>query len=298
MTGNCRLCCAAAAFFSVHCAAQFWLATPSNAAVFTASVSGPGCPGLDSSPTGVVVSCDNGIAKSQPGSMGAKALSTSSRSISGVGSGSGNVQSLAIYNDTLYFSIDEGNLKIPISFTGNNAIDYLFNAESPTSQSEASARAFVRINNVVSAAFESKTIVYRENPENITTIEKTGQANVINELIVPFSGGFVSLGATLSANAGCSALMSRGSWCTSLSDFSSTLAFLAATVIDPQGVERDDVTITADSGFDYLAGYQMPAIPVPAGLPLAISAMSCLALLKAWGRPFRRKLARPGRQAT
>ena len=68
--------------------------------------------------------------------------------------------------------------------------------------------------------------------------------------------------------------------------FSIAPNFLAATVLDVNKNLLTGVSVTSASGFDYLAGVTLTAVPVPAAFPLLAGGLGLMGLL-GWRRKRR-----------
>ena len=232
-----------------------------EAASFSVSVQGNGCEAGDSGSDSAAADCSVAFASSGPGSLHVFALSVAKRDEMGVLTEStGAARATASFSDTISFSIDEGTFTIPLDLAGGHGSGSGGSGGGgggtgigiDVSEQGAPFATFGSISGGAGGQpFGARLEIYNQAGEIIVT--ETGTQAEVKEAVLPISNGVVRLSGGLRADASCGTIGTGGS-CTVTVDYAASLRILGGTVRDSTGAVRTDVTVTSESGFDYLAG--------------------------------------------
>lgn len=266
-----------------------------NASTYTATASagGIGCSRADSSATGGSASCVGSvggissvkaIAGSAPGILRVDAQSFSARSSDGFGVFGGNTQATAFFDDTIFFGVDTGTFVIPLDLDGSVEI---------IDGGVGNSNALAELSGGVTGAGASIEFFASAN---------SGNQSLVVDAVFAFTGGFLNLSGGLRADAkGCS-IIDSGSTCTASAAFGSSLRFLGGTLFDENGSQLNGVSVTSESGFDYLAGVEphdrVNAVPLPPGILMLFSSVMAIPLAKRLSRRARRIASRQVERGT
>jgi len=239
------------------------------AASFNASATGFGCHEVKSGPSPVTADGCFGVwANSELGRFGVAATSTTAVSGEPVRvTRTGVMRATAIFSDIIYFGVSSGSFSIPIDVDGS-----IFNSNTVGGDgSYASLTGEVRTNQSAGLAFSAGT----GSPGSPTSF--------VSHALLPFTGGSMSLSVVFAAvaKACSSSYLGDGESCSASVDYKSSLRLLGGTLFDDDGKALSGVSVTSDSGFDYLAGYEPhdrppSPVPVPAAMPLLFAGLFVL----------------------
>ena len=94
---------------------------------------------------------------------------------------------------------------------------------------------------------------------------------------VPYSSGNLNLNVEFRGTYSCGGANNKGAEsCDISSDFLNSAIIAGVNVFDADMNEIADAVLSSQSGFDYQAGYDVSAVPVPAALPLFLSGLAAL----------------------
>lgn len=257
-------------------ACSVFVAQPGSAATYTASISNglcgflvdnsdnPGHPGGSASLT-----CGTTSAQAAPGVLRARAEAFFNVTSSGVESQPFASAGASIEDYLSFSGLETGFLLIPVDISGT----FTFGASgSGNSFAFGSGSASAQVNNDPIFSVTRTASIAEETSSG-------GPPSSISMASFAIEDGLATVSASIGVQASCSAGTGGGfALCSALVDYGSSLRFLGASVFDSFGNERDDVLISASSGFDYRTGFEphmTPAavIPLPAPGLLLLSAI-------------------------
>lgn len=260
-------------------------ASAADSATFFASASSssvgfPGCStGNLSGPGPISASCPRAKARAEPGSIGAFARSEVVEEGNVLVVGDRDAEARASFNDVLRFSIDSGSITIPLDILAEIDFEAQNISRSPTFPQSSFARVMTSLTD--SLGFGVGTFYQFDLlPGGVT--EETGQPAEIVEAVFDFNFGSLWLSGSIAVQTGCGDLGNSPAICRLEADAFSSLRLLGATVRDETGAIRDDVTITSDSGFDYLEGVEphgATVVPLPASALLLLGGLAGLGVV-------------------
>lgn len=230
--------------------------------------------GIASSSTSTEISCDiSGVTdgrafEDQPFRFEARAIAEAGRlgvdgSLS-VGDGSFTDRNTfrgiaqASFVDTLFFGVDSGTALISVDIAGSQNTDTTSNLN------------WAEVSTFLFAAINGTTVYSNQINQNPVAGAQTATEGSLGttELSLDFSGGELSLGASLILGLEC---LSTGgeNICTSSASFFDSIRFVGAEILNENGI-RIETSVNSSSGFDYLAGLDphVAPIPLPASMPM------------------------------
>lgn len=257
-----------------------------------------GCEVTDSGTGPASALCPNATASSTAGTVGATARSTSARGSDGVLTFSGSASASASYIDFLYFfdgsgnTLSNGSITIPMDFDG--LLEFSYSGVGNPFSHTASASAGLNVNGQTESIYTIAS-VYESLP-GAPILSVTGPQSTVRDATFSFDGGFARLQASIGVSARCGTDGRTGgglpTFCQVDADYGTSLRLLGATVRDASGNILDDVSIVADSGFDYITGAEphdrgstVAPVPLPAGLPMLLAALIGTILLSRRSEP-------------
>lgn len=241
------------------------------AATFAATASVAGlCSIIDNDTDGASASCGSSFGTAGPGSLSAAVQAFILISSEGISS-FGNASASARMIDTVFFEgLENGFISIPLDFAGSIEFATKLDGSGRVgARGDASAGMNGETFFSVTATFDS-----------LVGDSVFGNEAEVKDVTIPIVNGRATVRASLGIAANCQ-LVAAGnsdSSCRATVDYGSSLRFLGATVFDELGVQRDDVEITSESGFDYRRGVEPHVIP-PAVIPLPASGILFLTTL-------------------
>lgn len=251
-----------------------------GAVTYTAQAVTQGCNDVVSGSSLATASCTYSLGATATASAEAGRLSVFARSIRRVSlapvvvTSGQSARATAIFSDTINFGIQSGSLLIPIDVSGSHTFSTLPVTHTGSIGAQGWTSGELRTNSSPGYSFASGT-GFGSNPSTF-----------VQNVLLPFSGGSMNLTAVFSAFAlHCAGGLPENSSCTTTANFSSSFRLLGGTVFDQSGNAMTGVSVTSQSGFDYLAGYTPHVVtptpvPLPATFPLLVAGLGLLNVLR------------------
>lgn len=248
-----------------------------TAATLNAQARLVGCDERDSGGASAFAQCQaqdgNSIARAEFGNIGVLATASGRH-----GGGHPIWSSTASMSDQLTFGIETGTFVVPIDIAGNISI------------SHTGSRVFGPVPLVDIRLQANDDLIFRDSLTGVVNPDfeydfvrnQVGNAGV-TEFVLSIVDGRADLGLSMYATAFC--LGNFYATCAATSDFFSSARILSSRVLDEDG-NVVDVSVRADSGFDYLTGVEphggddggLTPVPVPASLPMLLGGIALLGL--------------------
>ena len=255
-----------------------------EAATLTAEVFNVACGfAVETNETGASVQCGNARASASPGALSVYAQAFFLSASSGFSFDS-DVRASAQFRDVLSFpGLSTGSLSIPVDFSGSISFDNLLPNSNNGGSLNQTGAASGGIGNT--SAFS-----YALAFDTFNGLTGGGTPSGITDIVIDIVDGQAFVNASIGAMATCFLFVAAGELasCSTAVNYGSTLRFLGATVFDSLGNQRDDISIIAESGFDYRKGVephdngggQVPVIPLPATGFLLMGGLASLVAFK------------------
>lgn len=221
----------------------------------------------ESTDFGIVTNTETALARAQFGSLGVYALAEQ-QTFGGGGISSGHPiwSSFASFNDELTLGVQEGIFRVGVNISGSVNLESTGTFRGSNSlNSIAGVRAYVDTQLI----YEDIMTMTPSAGQPGGPIDRSTTGTLGTTVVdIPFTDGSLILSASLFAIAKCGGQFEAGT-CTAETDFFGSANLMAAVVLDGNGVELPNISISSASGFDYAAGFaSVSAVPVPAALPL------------------------------
>ena len=200
------------------------------AATFTATARGLGCEEVDSSFSSAAASCASSSASTSPGVLRIKVSARAVRNTDGILQTTGLSSATAFFLDDLVFGIESGFFVLPIDGLGS-----------------------IKLLGNTSASGTSILFSGGIGPYGLST-EDTDVDSIV-DVMFPIVNGGLRLSGGVRADAGCGSIGQEEN-CQIDIDFAASLRLLGGTVLDENFNALSGISVSSDSGFDYLVGFE------------------------------------------